>query len=415
MKASDHLREYAQYVGENYIAQIHRVARSLSGLHVLHLNTTAHGGGVAELLQPLLPLMEEPGIQHTWKVVPLDADSNKLTTHLLDMLQGGEPGEISQEEQRTFLNKLQCTPVLAHAEENRADLYCVHDFQLVPLATLFPWMRPAIWFCHVDTANPNPDAKEYVMQFLDAYNVCTFNSQESVFPELAPGQPQVITPSIDPFNEKNRYLAPAKGKEILRSCGIDTARPFISQISRFDRWKNPWQVIDVYRQVKRQIPTVQVALIGAMEAADDIRAKEVLKDLQSYAGNDPDIHLLHDPARIKDDEVNAFQRYSDVILQRSTREGFGLTATEAMWKKQPVIGTSATGLRRQIVHEQTGYIVDDTETCTAYTLKLMQHRDVWQKLGEQAHTRVKDNFLFPMMAMGYLDALVKARDALHRR
>jgi len=219
----------------------------------------------------------------------------------------------------------------------------------------------------------------------------------------------VITPTIDPFSEKNRFLTPERGMRMLARCGIDTTRPLITQVSQFGNWKNPWQVIDVYRLVKQQLPSVQVALVGAMEAADDIHAMEVLKDIQNKAGNDPDIHLLYDPAVIKHPEVNAFQRYSSVILQRSIREGFGLTVTEAMWKYQPVVGTSATGLRTQIIHGRNGYIADDTQTCAAYTLKLIQDRELWRKLGKQAHLRVKNNYLLPMMILEYLGALLKAR------
>ena len=413
MKRSTLLDRYARFVGEDLLAQVYRVAESLAGLHVLHVNTTAEGGGVAELLHALIPLMEELGIRHTWKVIPLDVASNLFTAHIVDLLQGIDHGDIPEEDQQVFLDKLRRTPVLSHAEENQADLYFIHDFQLAPLATLFPWMRPALWMCHVDTANPDPRGKAYIEQFLDPYSVYVFNTPLSVFKDLPPEKTHVITPTIDPFSEKNRFLTPERGMKMLASCGIDTARPLITQVSRFGNWKNPWQVIDVYRLVKRQLPSVQVALVGAMEAADDIHAMEVLKDLQVKAGGDPDVYLLYDPAVIKHPEVNAFQRYSSVILQRSIREGFGLTVTEAMWKYQPVVGTSATGLRTQIIDGRNGYIVDDTETCAKVTLKLIEDRELWRKLGKQAHLRVKNNYLLPIMTLEYLGALTKAREMSH--
>ena len=198
---------------------------------------------------------------------------------------------------------------------------------------------------------------------------------------------------------------------MLAQSGIDTTRPLITQVSRFGNWKNPWQVIDVYNLMKQEVPSVQVALVGAMEATDDIKATEILRDIQVKADGDPDIHLLYDPDVIKHPEVNAFQRYSSVILQRSTREGFGLTVTEAMWKYQPVVGTSVTGLRTQIIDSQNGYIAADTEACAERTLKLIQDRGLWRKLGKQAHQRVKDHYLFPMMVLQYLAAL---QQALHR-
>jgi trehalose synthase len=406
VSALSELNRYKDLVGEDFIAKIYQTAHALAGLHVCHFNTTAHGGGVAEILGVLIPLMEELGIKHTWQVVPLDGTSNYFTTHLVDMLQGGEPGDIPEKEQRTFLNKLYQTA--SHIEKTKADLYVIHDFQLAPLASLFPYMRPAVWLCHVDTAHPNPNAERYIRQFLDPYTFSLFNSQASVFKDLSPEQTYVMTLGIDAFTDKNKFISQAEGMQLLAHCGIDTGRPLITQVARFDRWKNPWQVIDIYRIVKQQIPTVQVALVGAMEAADDIKAKEILEDVRNYAQGDPDIHLLYDPALIKHDEVNALQRYSSVILQLSTREGFGLTVTEAMWKYQPVVGTSTTGLSVQIVDGYNGYMADDTQASAAHTIHLIQDRDLWKALGEHAHTHIQNHFLFPMMAMSYLNALTRA-------
>ncbi len=410
MKRSPRLDRYKRFVGEELLDHIYNAAASLAGLHVLHVNTTAQGGGVAELLHALLPVMDELGIKHTWKVVPLDDASNRFEAHLVDLLQGIEHGEIAEEDQRVLLESLRRTPVLRDEKENQADLYFIHDFQLAPLATLFPWMRPALWMCHVDTANPDVHGKAYIEQFLDAYTICVFNTPLSVFKDLPPEKAHVITPTIDPFSEKNRFLSRDKGMKILTRCGIDTARPLVTQVSRFGNWKNPLQVIDVYHLLKQRLPSVQVALVGALEATDDIKAIDILIDIQGKAGADPDVHLLYDPAEIKHIQVNAFQRYSSVILQRSTREGFGLTVTEAMWKYQPVVGTSATGLRTQIIDGRNGFIADDTEMCASVTLKLLRDRDLWHKLGKQAHLRVKNNYLLPVMILQYLSALAKARE-----
>ncbi len=273
---------------------------------------------------------------------------------------------------------------------------------------LFPWLRPALWMCHVDTAHPGSGGQAYIDQFLHAYNLCVFDTPLSIFANLPPEKAHIITPTIDPFSEKNSFLAPAIRLQILEQCGIDTTRPLITQVSRFGNWKNPWQVIDVYRLVKQELPTVQVALVGAMEAADDIKALEILAEIQEKAAGDPDIHLLSDPTVIRHREVNAFQSSSSVILQRSTREGFGLTVTEAMWKYQPVVGTSVTGLRTQIIDGQNGYLADTTEACAWQTLALLRDRELWQRLGMQAHEHVRKNYLFPSMVLQYLDALTKA-------
>jgi trehalose synthase len=410
MKRSPRLDRYRRFVKDELLDQIYDAAASLAGLHVLHINTTAQGGGVAELLHALLPVMNELGIEHIWKVVPLDDTTNRFEAHLVDLLQGMEHGEVAEEDKHVLVDTLRRTPVLRDQKENQADLYFIHDFQLAPLATLFPWMRPALWMCHVDTANPDPRGKAYIEQFLDAYNICVFNTPLSIFKDLPSEKTHVITPTIDPFNEKNSFLSRDKGMKILTRCGIDIARPLVTQVSRFGNWKNPWQVIDIYRLVKQQLPSVQVALVGALEATDDIKATEILRDIRDMAGADPNIHLLYDPAEIKHIEVNAFQRYSSVILQRSTREGFGLTVTEAMWKYQPVVGTSVTGLRTQIIDGSNGFIADDVEICAKMTLRLIEDRGFWHKLGKQAHLRVKNNYLLPIMILEYLDALAKARE-----
>ncbi len=338
MVTSPLLDRYKGMVDESLLDQIYEVARSLAGLRVLHLNTTAQGGGVAEILCALLPFMEELGIQHDWKVIALDEASGYFTAHLVDMLQGYETGELPARETQMFLEQLR--HAVGAREDYQADLYFIHDFQLVPLAAFFPWMRPAMWFCHVDTAHPTPSAQRYIRQFLDPYAMACFNSSASVFKDLPAEKAQVVTLGIDPFRVKNRFLPKTRGIEILARCGIDPTHPLITQVSRFGVWKNPWQVIAIYRLVKQQMPEVQLAMVGALEAKNDVQARGILADLQSqYVHADADIHLLSDPAMIDHKAVNAFQRYSSVILQRSMREGFGFTVTEAMWKNQPVVGT----------------------------------------------------------------------------
>jgi trehalose synthase len=406
MKTSPLLERYRGLVDDSQITAIYEVASSLQGLRVLHLNTTDQGGGVAEILHELLPVMEELGIRHGWKVIPLDEASGYFSARIVDMLQGYDRGEFPETEKEVFLEKLRSA--VQRDGDYQADIYFIHDFQLAPLAQLYPWMRPALWYCHVDTAQPNPSAQAYIQQYLDPYEIVCFNSEASVFKDLPPEKTRVVTLGIDPFRVKNRFLPRARGIEILARCGIDTERPLITQVSRFGTWKNPWQVIDIYRLVKQEMPSVQLALVGAMEARDDFKAQEILFDLQKqYVDGDPDIHLLSDPAQIGHEEVNAFQRYSSVILQRSIREGFGFTVTEAMWKNQPVVGTSVTGLRMQITHGCNGYLVDDTETAAEYTQKLLTDRELWRELGESAHETVRKRFLFPTLILGYLQALLQ--------
>jgi len=404
MKNSPLLDRYKGLVSASLLTQTYEVAHSLAGLHVLHVNTTAQGGGVAEILTDMLPLVEELGIHHDWKVISLDEASGSFTARLVDMLQGYDTGAFPEAEKQLFLEKLR--HAVSQEPAYPADVYFIHDFQLVPLAEFFPWMRPAIWFCHVDTAHPNPSAQQYIEQFLAPYAIMCFNSSASVFKDLPPDHVRVVTLGIDPFRVKNRDLPRDRGLQILSNCGIDPTRPLITQVSRFGIWKNPWQCIDIYRLVKQLMPDVQLALVGALEAKDDVKAVEILADLQrNYVQGDADIHLLSDPAIIDHEAVNAFQRYSSVILQRSIREGFGFTVTEAMWKKQPVVGTHVTGLEMQITHGSNGYLVNETEAAAAYTLQLLQNRDLWRELGTNAYENVRQHFLFPTLILDYLKAL----------
>jgi len=406
MEQLSQLNHYKKYIDEQILESIYQKAKALRGIDVLHVNTTYAGGGVAEILKAFEPVITEFDIRHTRKIIELDEQASRFTSRLLALLQDNEPGIIPVAEQEQFVDWLRQKQLSVH--DDQADIYCIHDFQLVPMASFSAWMRPAIWFCHVDTAQPNLYAKRYVLDYLSSYDLCVFNTALSVFPELSAEQVHVITLGIDPFRRKHAPLERAQGLKLLQCCGIDVNRPLITQVARYDRWKGPRQAIDIYRLVKKRLPSVQLAFVGAMEATDDKGAVHVLHELEQYAQGDQDIHFLSDPASVGDDEVNAFQRYSSVILQRSVHEGFGLTATEAMWKYQPVVGTSATGLQTQIHDGENGYCVDDTQEAAERVLTLLQQREHWQRLGQHAHEHVRTHYLLPMMLLDYLEALEKA-------
>lgn len=394
---------YVGLVDPSQFEEIAALAQAIAGVHIVHINTTARGGGVVELLENLLAFFQGVAIHQTWEVVDLDGSSDPFLTSLIDQVQGGEPGQLPQGE----LDRFQHSLLLASQslKQHHADVYCVHDLQLAPLAALLPTLQPAIWFCHMDVSESPSAAKQYVASCLEPYRLCIFNTFHSLVRTVPQRRAQVIPPGLHPFKKKHAELSPTRGMSLLASCGIDVKRPLITQVSRFERWKNPWQAIDIYRQVKKDFSTVQLALVGALEATDDPTASEVLAHVRSYADADPDIYLLADPKRIGPEEVNAFQRYSTIIVQRSLREGFGLTATEAMWKKQPVVGTSATGLCAQIIDQQTGFIIDETEQCARCILQLLEKPDMRDQLGRQAHEHVKKHFLFPRTALAFLRAV----------
>lgn len=404
-KTSAYLENYRELVGTSLLEEIYDLAYQLSDIHVVHVNTAAEGGGVANLLGGLIPVMRELGIAHSWEVINLDEQSCRFMAKLSDRFQGGSHEEFTVDEQQQFLSAL-----ARDAEKLRdvqADIYYIHDVQLASLAAQNSFLRPAVWFCHIDTAHPDVLAEQFIRQFLASYELCVFNNPASVFRGLPAEVVHVLTLGIDVLAPRHAALSPYEGAAIIERCGVDSRRPIITQVSRFGRNKNPWQVIEIHRLVKRLIPDVQTVLIGAMQAADDVKAQEILMELQHLAAGEKDIHLLSNPTLVNDPVVNAFQRYSDVILQRSTHEGFGFTVTEAMWKQQPVVGTSATGVRYQIQHLMNGCIADTTQLCAAYASTLLLDRAFAQRLGLEAQKIVRQSHLLPMMIADYLKTLVR--------
>ena len=220
----------------------------------------------------------------------------------------------------------------------------IHDPQPLALAEFVPLNGASVWRCHIDCATPNGGVREYLGQWLSRYDRTVFSMPEYVLPSVASEQVRIIYPAIDPLTPKNTRVSMRQARAMLADLGIDPERPLVTQVSRFDPWKNPWQVIDIYRLIKSVVPDVQVALVGTFAADDDPEAPRIFDAVREYAGSDPDVHLFTDPVQVGPRQANAFQSGSDIILQRSTREGFGLTVTEAMWKARPVIATPVGGI-----------------------------------------------------------------------
>ena len=401
------LKAYKDLVDENLLNEIDILARQLQNFRVIHYNTTAKGGGVAAMIKSLLPIMNELGIKHYSKVIHLDNFGCLFMAKLSELIQGGGVGELTKAERDLFVQGL--TRSLEPISSDSADVYWIHDIQLLPVAQLQIDMRPIVWLNHVDTSRPNQDAEKFVRSYLSDYDMCVYNTPFSAFKSNCNNRFETISLGIDVFSNKNREMSLSEGKSVMKNCGIDVSRPVITQVARFGRFKNPWQAIDIYRCVKSKMPQVQLVLIGAMEANDDIEADGIYKDIRKYAGDDSDIHLLSNPEMLGDTQINAFQRFSAAIIQRSTREGFGLTVTEAMWKKQPVIGTSAIGFKSQIHHEKNGFIADDIETSAEYVIRLLKDRQLHKRLGLAAKEHVKRNFLLPIMVKDYLQLLRKVK------
>ncbi len=391
------LEHYRATVGDELIDEVLGLAGELKGARVVHINATAFGGGVAEMLQSLVPLMCEVGLDAEWQVIAGDDEFFTVTKAFHNGLQGMD-GPLTDGMKETWerYNRMN-----AEKFEGEYDFIVVHDPQPAGLLHFHGDSagRHWIWRSHIDTSHPNPGYWEFMVPFLAGYEAGIFSMTEYAgegiaFPELA-----IIHPSIDPLSKKNRPMSRKRARRTCRGLGVDTDRPVITQVSRFDPWKDPLGVVDAYRIVKRNIPDVQLVLMASM-ANDDPEGWAFLQRTQQHAGDDPDIHLLSFE-RNNDIEVNALQTYCDVVMQKSVREGFGLVVTEALWKGQAVVGGAVGGIPLQIIDGQTGFLVHDVEECAEKVLYLLQNRDEAQMMGARAKEHVRRNFLLPRHLRDY--------------
>ena len=374
----------------------------------MHLNSTATGGGVAEILQSMVPLGNSLGIETERIVInPDSAEFFQVTKKIHNMLQGSQ-GTLSPNELDIYFNCIQRVADDMRTTGLAADVWFVHDPQLLPLAKLLPKKESEtwIWICHIDLTTPNKSVLDDLMPLTQYYDQLMF-SQTAYVPEgLGDKVPVIIAPpAIDPLTAKNTQMDLLQAQKVVRAMGIDTERPLIAQVSRFDLWKDPWGVIDAYRIAKESVPGLQLALLGLSQATDDPEALQVLKTVADHAGGDPNIHMYFDPSEMPvsvDEVVNAVQVASEVLIQKSTREGFGLTVTEAMWKGKPVIGGDAGGIRVQINDGVSGFLVSSAEECAQRLVELLQDPSLRVRIGEAAKESVRQRFLLPRLALDYL-------------
>lgn len=394
------LVQYSGVVPDCLLSEIINAAENLRGMRIVHVNATPVGGGVAEILQSLVPLMCSVGIEAEWYVIEPDDAFFRVSKTLHHGLQGdGEA--LTRKDVALYLGHNQKAAQTAVETGLSADLWLIHDAQVLPL--LHYLNSPlGVWVCHVDATRPNGIIMELLRSYMSDYKMIVTSMPEYLPEDNNMDRVFVSPPAIDPLIPKHKPLGYNRAREVLANLEIDPGRPLVTQVSRFDRWKDPWGVIHAYRLARKEIPTLQLALVGAMTADDDYEALEVLTSVQQYAQRDPDIHLFSDPAIIGDLEVNAFQSGSDVIVQKSIREGFGLTVTEAMWKGTPVIGGNCGGIRLQINNGETGLLVDDVASCARAIVTLFNDRARAKSMGEAGRESVRNSFLMPRLLRDYL-------------
>jgi trehalose synthase len=392
------LADYGPIAGEEAIEEIRRLAEPLRGARVLHVNATKFGGGVAEILPTLAALMRDAGLDAEWRIIPGDEPFFNVTKLLHNGLQG-MPVQLTPEHRATFAA---ASRTVADAFEGDYDFVVIHDPQPAAMRGLLPnaggkW----VWRCHIDLTAANQAVWDFVRPLVEPYDAAIFTLPEYVQPDLRVPILAYIPPSIDPRSAKNVQLDPALADDVVHRLGVDPNRPLLLQVSRFDPWKDPKGVIDVYRAVKQEIPGIQLALVGSM-ATDDPEGWLIYKDVLRYAGVDPDISILTNLDGVGAVEVNAFQHASEVVLQKSLREGFGLTVSEALWKGVPVVGGRVGGIPMQIGDNEAGRLVESVDEAIAACLELLRDDDLRRRLGEVGRERVRKHFLSTRNLRDYL-------------
>jgi trehalose synthase len=392
------LEEYAPLLGEPEVAELRALAKPLHGKRVQMVNSTAVGGGVAEILNRLIPLAEELEIDIHWDVMQGGADFFEVTKAFHNALHGG-----------TYASRAEDFAIFREYNKRNFDLVrqdaeftIIHDPQ--PAGLIEARQGKAgnwIWRCHIDLSRPNSAVWNFLEPYVSQFDGAIFSSPE--FSRQLPVPQYLFYPSIDPLSEKNKDLDQGFIESVLKKFSIDSQRPILTQISRFDRLKDPVGVIRAYRIVKRYFDC-QLVLAGG-GASDDPEGAVVLNEVNKEAAGDGDIHILELPAWAPL-EVNALQRASTIVIQKSLREGFGLTVAEALWKRKPVVASAVGGIPTQVIHKHTGLLAHSVEG-TAYQIRyLLSHPDIANKLGEQGHKHVKENFLITQNLKNYLTLML---------
>ena len=373
-------------------------AEALRGARVLHLNATPYGGGVAELLRSTIPVLRSLGIAADWRVIEADDDFFSLTKALHNGLQGGAFAFAN--DARSLYEKT-CASNSGWLSQ-AYDVIVVHDPQPAGvLAQSGAGRARWVWRSHIDTSTPNPEAWGFLRPFLRGFDAAVFTLHDFVLPDLPIERVDVIPPAIDPLSAKNTELAPAVVEEVVAQLGIPVDVPIVSQISRFDPWKDPMGVIEAYRLARGEAPPFRLVLAGSM-AADDPQATAVYEEVVAASEADARIHVLTD---LSDREVNALQRASAVVLQKSLREGFGLVVSEAMWKGVPVVAGRVGGIPLQMADGAGGLLVDEVGACADAIVTLLRDRALADELGRRGRVRVQDHFLLPRLLLNELSLL----------
>lgn len=398
------LQKYRLVLGNELIDEIEKLADELKGVRICHVNSTAFGGGVAELLSSFIPLGRDAGLTIDWQVIHGDRRFFTITKSLHNALQGGD-GTLIQREETDRLYKTQ-NQMNARDMDYNYDVLIINDPQPAALRHFSDDRRARwIWRCHIDTSQPDQGAWAFLRPYIEEYDAAIFTMEQFVPADLQAPIIATMAPAIDAFSAKNMTLPRTLCREMTENLGIDRERPLILQVSRFDPWKDPFGVIRIYQLAREKVPGLQLALVGSL-ASDDPEGWGIYAAIHTEADKDRDVHVFTNLTGVGSMQVNAFQTASDVIIQKSIREGFGLVVSEALWKGVPIVAGNAGGIPMQMTGNLSDYLVTELEEYAEKVVYLLQHKEAANALGKEGKENVKNNFLMPRLIRDEL-ALVK--------
>lgn len=400
------LGSYRGVAPHHLLDDLVKEAEQLRGSRVLHVNATPYGGGVSELLRSVVPLERDLGLVADWRIIRGDDRFFQVTKAMHNGLQGAKL-ELTDDQKSTYLASAEEN---ANAFDEEYDFVFIHDPQPAAMLSVrgtndARW----IWRCHIDTSEPNPQVWAFLKQFLSEYDAAIFTLQSFTPPDMPNRQVEIIPPAIDSGSPKNLPLPAETAKQVLEWLGVRTDHPLVTQISRFDPWKDPLGVIEAYRKVREELPELQLVLAGSL-ALDDPEGWEVYRAIRDKAGDDPRIHVFTNLVGVGNIEVNAFQMLSDVVVQKSIREGFGLVVSETLWKETPVVAGKAGGIPLQMADGVGGVLVDGVDECAAAIRDLLRDPERARALGETGRARVREHFLIPRLVLNHLQLMRRIAD-----
>lgn len=398
MSQKKSIDQYADIIGQESVNRIKGIAERLLGSKIIHINSTRSGGGVAEILQNLVPLAESLNLGVSWLTMQGTTSFYEVTKKFHNALQGMNTS-LSDDMKDEYVN---FNKQFFENIDLDSDLIFIHDPQPLPLIEFSREnSKKFLWRCHIDLTNANTAYWNYVRQFIEKYDVLVFSLDKYVREDVRYKKILIIPPSIDPLADKNRYLSPDEILHYLNKFDIDPESPIMTQVARFDYWKDPLGVIDCYNLAKKKVPKLQLLLIGSFPQ-DDPEGEEWYNKTLEKSKNSNNIHILTDRDGVRDLEVNAFQRASSVVIQKSIREGFGLSVTEALWKGVPVVATRVGGIPLQVINNVTGFLVNSTEEAAEKIIQLVKHQYLARILGMEGEEHIKRNFLITRQLQDYL-------------